>query len=147
MSCFFFFCASSAHRTRHEHALRDSCYGFATLLHRLLWRPCKMGQIPVRVTKNNLNRFFRFRLFLFKTKGLVYGINSLCELHGIAHRRMASRLAVYPPLPSVLIPYNAIGIDSILAEARFHAATSCGFHTSLRNDLGRIGEKRWQNAI
>ena len=43
----------------------------------------------------------------------------------------------YIPLPSVLIPYNAIGIDSILAKARFHPATSCGFHTFLRNDLGR----------
>ena len=34
------------------------------------------------------------------------------------------------PFLSVLIPYNAIGIDSILADARFHTATSCGFHTT-----------------
>ena len=34
--------------------------------------------------KNNLNRFIRFRLFLFKTEGLVYGINSQSELYGIA---------------------------------------------------------------
>ena len=61
--------------------------------------------------------------------------------------RMASRLAVYPFFPSVLIPYNAIGIDSILAKARFHTATSCGLHTFLRNDLERRGEERWQNAI
>ena len=45
---------------------------------------CNMGSIPVRVTKNNLNRFFGLGCFYFKTKGLVYGINSLCELHGIA---------------------------------------------------------------
>ena len=97
-----------------------------------------MGQIPVRVTKNNLNRFIRFRLFLFKTEGLVYGINSLCELDGLAARpRMASADRLYSPFPFVLDSYNAIGIDSILAKARFHAATSCGFHTFLRKDLGR----------
>jgi hypothetical protein len=76
-------------------------------------------------------------LFLFKTEGLVYGINSLCELHGIARRAYGISRQTASPLPSVLIPYNAIGIDSILAKARFHAATSCGFHTFLRNDLGR----------
>ena len=53
--------------------------------------------------KNNLNRFIRFRLFLFKTEGLVYGINSLCELYGIAARpRMASDDRLYSPFPFVL---------------------------------------------
>ena len=65
------------------------------------------------------------------------------------------------PFLSVLIPYNAIGIDSIpsydgfhtslrddsippavdsiLAKARFHTATSCGFHTRLWRDLVQGG--------
>ena len=43
------------------------------------------------------------------------------------------------PFLSVLIPYNAIGIDSILADARFHTATSCGFHTRLWRDLVQGG--------
>ena len=88
------------------------------------------SSILPRVTKNNLNRFIRFRLFLFKTEGLVYGINSLRELYGIATLGVWHQPSGCIPSTSVLIPYNAIGIDSILAKARFHTATSCGFHTT-----------------
>ena len=45
----FLFLCLVRHRTQHEHALRVSCYGFATLLRRLPRRPCKAEQIPVRV--------------------------------------------------------------------------------------------------
>ena len=63
----------------------------------------RFGYQSVCFTKNNLNRFIRFRLFLFKTEGLVYGINSQCELHGIAARpRMASADRLYSPFPFVL---------------------------------------------
>ena len=46
----FLFCRLVRHRTQHEHALRVTCYGFATLLRRLPRRPRKAEQIPVRVT-------------------------------------------------------------------------------------------------
>ena len=49
--------------------------------------------------------------------------------------------------PSVLIPYNAIGIDSMLAKARFHAATSCEFNTTLRVDLVRKIENRLKQGF
>jgi hypothetical protein len=62
---------------------------------------CQAGRaaksaIPGKVTKKQPKSIFRFGLFLFKTEGLVYGINSLCELYGIAHRAKGiSRQAVF----------------------------------------------------
>ena len=69
-----------------------------------------MGSIPVRVTKNNLNRVIRFRLFLFKTEGL--GMESIrfancMELPLWAYGITACRVS---PSPSFLIPYNAIAL-------------------------------------
>ena len=73
-----------------------------------------MGSIPVRVTKNNLNRFIRFRLFLFKPKGLCMAsirFANCMELPLWAYGITACRVS---PSSSVLIPFNStLCIDSI----------------------------------
>ena len=83
------------------------------------------SSILVRVTKKELNRKFDLTLFLSKTEGVVYGIAPLGVWnHGLLCISLSFGLDYIPPT-----------VDSILADARFHTATSCGFHTRLWRDL------------
>ena len=56
-------------------------------------------------------------------------------LYGITARpRMLSAVELYSSYPFCL-DYIPPTVDSMLAEARFHTATGCGFHARLWRDL------------
>ena len=55
---------------------------------------------------------------------------------------MASAAGCILRIPSLLIPYNAIGIDSIPSYDGFHTLASERFHTRLRRDSVRKNEEK-----
>ena len=63
-------------------------------------------------------------------------------LYGIAARpRMLSAVVLYSSYPFCL-DYIPPTVDSMLAEARFHTAIGCGFHTRLWRDLVQKNEEK-----
>ena len=70
----------------------------------------------------------RLWFFLSKTEGLGMASIRIANCMALPVGRMASRLAVYPLPPSVLIPFRL---------RRIPYGTPCRFHTMLRIDLVR----------
>jgi hypothetical protein len=56
-------------------------YGFEALPRRLLWRPRRTRQIPVRVTKQNISELLRNKKVVIKLKLLTLFFQYLSFLH------------------------------------------------------------------
>ena len=92
-----------------------------------------MGSIPVRVTKKETSELFGSDVSFYPSRRL--GMESRVSVYGIAIGAWHHRRCIF----CGLIPYAT--------ASQFHSATSCGFHTSLRDDyMLAFGEIWYEGA-